>query len=180
MCSSHLTRCYLNTLIMATATGALVTVLCGMVGSPGGAAFYRIYPPSIAVATGRALSPTDRVHPLPSMDRSGVSGTGHAGNYDVMRGEEVQFFGAQQLRTLRTQSSTVTVFPRHPQWIDASSSTLNNFSTTMSGELFGYSQLSILASSVDGDAPWNDTPLRVWTTPNNPVACCIIYSVCAR
>ena len=56
-----------------------------------------------------------------------------------MRGEEVQFFGVQQLRhTQNTKLHSYCVSPgTHNKWIDASSSTLNNFSTTMSGELFG-------------------------------------------
>ena len=76
-----------------------------------------------------------------------------------MRGEEVQFFGVQQLLPRsKHKPPQLLCFPgTHNKWIDASSSTLNNFSTTMSGELFGLlSQKSILASSIDADAPWND------------------------
>ena len=86
-----------------------------------------------------------------------VSGTGHAGNYDVMRGEEVQFFGAQQLPHSEHKAPQLLCFPgTHNKWIDASSSTLNNFSTTMSGSCLGYSANYPYWPVPDGDAPWND------------------------
>lgn len=87
-----------------------------------------------------------------------------------MRGEEVQFFGAQQLLPRSGHKPPhLLCFPgTHNKWIDASSSTLNNFSTTMSGELFGLlSQQSILASSIDADAPWNDDAQQFVTAMRN-------------
>ncbi|MEC7663950.1 MAG: 2-dehydro-3-deoxygalactonokinase, partial [Pseudomonadota bacterium] len=140
--------------------GALVTVLCGMVGSPGG---WHLVPHLPAPASLMQLAEhchrlTEFTH-CPAWIVPGVSGAGHAGNYDVMRGEEVQFFGAQQLLPRSEHKAPqLLCFPgTHNKWIDASSSTLNNFSTTISGELFGLlSQQSILASSIDADAPWND------------------------
>ena len=140
--------------------GALVTVLCGMVGSPGGWHLvpHLPAPASLMQLTEHCHRLTDFTH-CPAWIVPGVFGIGYAGSHDVMRGEEVQFFGVQQLLPRsKHKPPQLLCFPgTHNKWIDASSGTLNNFSTTMSGELFGLlSQKSILASSIDADAPWND------------------------
>ena len=140
--------------------GALVTVLCGMVGSPSGWHLvpHLPAPASLVQLTEHCHRLTDFTH-CPAWIVPGVFSIGYAGSHDVMRGEEVQFFGVQQLLPRsKHKPPQLLCFPgTHNKWIDASSSTLNNFSTTMSGELFGLlSQKSILASSIDADAPWND------------------------
>ena len=140
--------------------GKLVTILCGMVGSPSG---WQLVPHLPAPASLLQLAQNchflSEFGPCPAWIVPGVSGTGIAGSFDVMRGEEVQFFGAQLwLAEQHRTAPELLCFPgTHNKWMDASSNTINTFSTTMSGELFGLlSEQSILAGSVDPDASWND------------------------
>ena len=71
---------------------------------------------------------------------------------DVMRGEEVQIFGAMQLTGLR---DGVFVLPgTHNKWAQVADGRVTGFRTSMSGEVFALlSQHSILARSIAHDAP---------------------------
>ena len=71
---------------------------------------------------------------------------------DVMRGEEVQIFGAMQLTGLR---DGIFVLPgTHSKWAQVSNGRVTGFHTYMSGEFFALlSQQSILSRTLDKDAP---------------------------
>jgi 2-dehydro-3-deoxygalactonokinase len=71
---------------------------------------------------------------------------------DVMRGEEVQIFGAMRLGGL---ADGVFVLPgTHSKWATVRGGRIMGFRTFMTGEAFGlFSQHSILARTLDGSAP---------------------------
>ena len=71
---------------------------------------------------------------------------------DVMRGEEVQIFGAMSLAGL---TEGLFVLPgTHSKWATVRGGRIVGFRTFMTGEAFGlFSQHSILARTLDGNAP---------------------------
>lgn len=140
--------------------GPIPTVMCGMVGSPGG---WQFVPHVSAPASLQQLAKNcvllDAFTACPTWIVPGVSGTGIAGSADVMRGEEVQYFGALQwLHNARRERPHLLCFPgTHNKWVDASTDTLTAFSTTMSGEVFALlHEHSILTHSVDSELTWRD------------------------
>ena len=74
---------------------------------------------------------------------------------DVMRGEEVQIFGAMRLAGL---ADGLFVLPgTHSKWADVREGKVTGFRTFMTGEAFGlFSQHSILARTLDGNAPFDE------------------------
>ncbi|MBK88383.1 MAG: MFS transporter [Gammaproteobacteria bacterium] len=140
--------------------GPLTTLLGGMVGSPAGWQLVPHLPSPVSLKQLAQYSqPLPEFTPCPAWIVPGVSGTGVAGSFDVMRGEELQYFGAQQwLKQQRRAPPQLLCFPgTHNKWLAFTENALGNFSTTMSGELFGLlSQQSILADSIDAHAVWND------------------------
>jgi len=75
---------------------------------------------------------------------------------DVMRGEEVQIFGAMQLAGC---DQGAFVLPgTHSKWADVSGGRVRQFKTFMSGEFYAMlSQHSLLARSIAADAPFDPT-----------------------
>ena len=75
---------------------------------------------------------------------------------DVMRGEEVQIFGALRLAGL---ADGLFVLPgTHSKWADVREGKVTGFRTFLTGEAFGlFSQYSILARTLDGNAPLDET-----------------------
>jgi 2-dehydro-3-deoxygalactonokinase len=71
---------------------------------------------------------------------------------DVMRGEEVQIFGAMRLAGL---ANGLFVLPgTHSKWATAQGGRVTGFRTCMTGEFYGLlSQHSILARTLEADAP---------------------------
>ncbi len=71
---------------------------------------------------------------------------------DVMRGEEVQIFGAMQLTGLR---DGLFVLPgTHSKWATVERGRVSQFRTYMTGEIYALlSRHSILAKTIDADAP---------------------------
>ena len=140
--------------------GPLNTLLSGMVGSPGGWRLVPHLPSPVSLAQlAQHSQPLPEFAPCPAWIVPGVSGTGAAGNFDVMRGEEIQYFGAQQwLKQQRYAPPQLLCFPgTHNKWLSFTENKLGEFSTTMSGELFGLlSQQSILADSIDAHTIWSD------------------------
>lgn len=76
----------------------------------------------------------------------------HAHAPDVMRGEEVQIFGAMALTGLR---EGLFVLPgTHSKWAEVRDGRVETFRTFLSGELYALlSQHSILAKTLDAQAP---------------------------
>lgn len=74
---------------------------------------------------------------------------------DVMRGEEVQIFGAMQLTGLR---EGLFVLPgTHSKWARVDGGRVRGFRTYMTGEIYALlSRQSILAKTVDADAPLDE------------------------
>ncbi len=80
----------------------------------------------------------------------------HDGVPDVMRGEEVQIFGAMALTGLR---DGLFVLPgTHNKWARVAQGRVTGFRTFMTGEFYALlSQQSILARTLDADAPLDET-----------------------
>ena len=74
---------------------------------------------------------------------------------DVMRGEEVQIFGAMRIAGV---SEGLFVLPgTHSKWAAVSGGKIAGFRTYMTGEFYGLlSQHSILARTLQGDAPLDE------------------------
>ncbi|MEJ7688808.1 MAG: 2-dehydro-3-deoxygalactonokinase [Variovorax sp.] len=79
----------------------------------------------------------------------------HAGVPDVMRGEEVQIFGAMALTGIE---DGVFVLPgTHSKWATVKQGRVTGFRTFMTGEFYGLlSQHSILARTIDAKAPLDE------------------------
>jgi 2-dehydro-3-deoxygalactonokinase len=78
---------------------------------------------------------------------------------DVMRGEEVQIFGAMRLSGL---ADGLFVLPgTHSKWATARAGRVAGFRTYMTGEIYGlFAQHSILARTLDADAPLDAAAFR--------------------
>lgn len=83
----------------------------------------------------------------------------HDGVPDVMRGEEVQIFGALALTGLR---DGLFVLPgTHNKWARVEQGRVTGFRTFMTGEFYALlSQHSILARTLDADAPFDDAAFQ--------------------
>ena len=74
---------------------------------------------------------------------------------DVMRGEEVQIFGALSLTGL--QDATVVLPGTHSKWALVEGGRVMRFRSFMTGEVYALlSQQSILSRTLPPDAPWHD------------------------
>lgn len=78
---------------------------------------------------------------------------------DVMRGEEVQVFGAMRLAGL---TDGLFVLPgTHSKWVTVQEGRVTGFRTCMTGEFYGLlSQHSILARTLQADAPLDEAMFR--------------------
>ncbi len=78
---------------------------------------------------------------------------------DVMRGEEVQIFGAMRLAGL---ADGLFVLPgTHSKWAVVRGGKVTGFRTFMTGEVYGlFAQHSILARTIDADAPLDEAAFR--------------------
>jgi 2-dehydro-3-deoxygalactonokinase len=78
---------------------------------------------------------------------------------DVMRGEEVQIFGALRLAGL---TDGLFVLPgTHSKWATVRAGRVTGFRTFMTGEVYGlFTQHSILARTLDANAPLDETAFR--------------------
>jgi 2-dehydro-3-deoxygalactonokinase len=78
---------------------------------------------------------------------------------DVMRGEEVQIFGAMRLAGL---ADGLFVLPgTHSKWATVRSGKVTGFRTFMTGEVYGlFAQHSILARTLDAGAPLDEAAFR--------------------
>lgn len=129
-------------------------ILSGMVGSPSG---WQEVPHLPAPATIQDLvHGATRISQIQGSDAwivPGVFGKGAAGIHDIMRGEEMQFFGAEHLQRIEgLPTPAYWCFPgTHNKWISAGP-TIDQFSTTMAGEFFDLARRhSLLAQSIEDD-----------------------------
>ena len=78
---------------------------------------------------------------------------------DVMRGEEVQIFGAMRLAGL---ADGLFVLPgTHSKWATVRGGKVTGFRTFMTGEVYGlFAQHSILARTLDANAPLDEAAFR--------------------
>jgi 2-dehydro-3-deoxygalactonokinase len=88
----------------------------------------------------------------------GLSDT-HGDVPDVMRGEEVQIFGAARLAGL---TDGLFVLPgTHSKWATMRAGRVTGFRTFMTGEAYGlFAQHSILARTLDANAPLDEMAFR--------------------
>jgi 2-dehydro-3-deoxygalactonokinase len=132
---------------LRTEIGAMPLLLGGMVGSNRGwmEAPYVPCPATLADVAERLLwAEPGRTAIVPGV--SLVEGD----RGDIMRGEEVQVFGAQLLRP--TAGAALICHPgTHTKWIEMEGGTIRRFRTVMTGELFALLRThSILADMVSG------------------------------
>lgn len=78
---------------------------------------------------------------------------------DVMRGEEMQIFGAMRLSGL---ADGLFVLPgTHSKWATVTGGRITGFRTFMTGEVYGlFGKHSILARTMDADAPLDEAAFR--------------------
>jgi len=82
-------------------------------------------------------------------------GTDALNTPDVMRGEEVQIFGALQLSGC--DSATLVLPGTHSKWVQVHSGRVTRFQTSMTGEVFALmSQHSILGKTLDLQGAFDD------------------------
>lgn len=96
---------------------------------------------------------------------------------DVMRGEEVQIFGALQLA--QRDTATLVLPGTHSKWVQVHSGRVTAFRTYMTGEIFALlSQQSILAKTLDLNSPW-DTEVFVQGIAHSQYASSLLHSLFA-
>ena len=79
--------------------------------------------------------------------------------HDVMRGEEIQIFGALALAGVR--DATVVLPGTHSKWAQVAQGRITGFRSFMTGEVYALlSQHSILARTLVADAPWHEATFR--------------------
>ena len=107
-----------------------------------------------------------RAGAAPALDRAAIaspsfpaSATTQGDVPDVMRGEEVQIFGAMRLAGL---ADGLFVLPgTHSKWATVRDGRVTGFRTFMTGEVYGlFGQHSILARTLDADAPLDEAAFR--------------------
>ena len=89
----------------------------------------------------------------------GLSSQHHDGQawplHDVMRGEEIQIFGALTLAGL--QGATVVLPGTHSKWATVQAGCVQGFRSFMTGEVYALlSQHSVLSRTLVADAPWHE------------------------
>ncbi len=79
--------------------------------------------------------------------------------HDVMRGEEIQIFGALALAGV--QDATVVLPGTHSKWAQVTQGRVTGFRSFMTGEVYALlSQHSILARTLVADAAWHEATFR--------------------
>jgi 2-dehydro-3-deoxygalactonokinase len=78
------------------------------------------------------------IGPLNVLLATGIQCGDDASGFDVMRGEETQFFGATQIDPALCTGSQCLVLPgTHTKWVDAAEGAIVQFRTAVTGELYG-------------------------------------------
>lgn len=136
-------------------------IISGMVGSPSGwvEVPHIPCPAGLSDLASAAYRLADFLHGNAWMI-PGVKGTGIGGSPDVMRGEEVQFFGAQALLTEQGKPwPDIWCFPgTHNKWIRCGDR-ISGFSTSMVGEFYELARRhSLLSQSLSSTGNPSDDP----------------------
>ncbi|HEU4779207.1 MAG TPA: 2-dehydro-3-deoxygalactonokinase [Steroidobacteraceae bacterium] len=114
--------------------GPLPAVLCGMVGSAFGwrEAPYLLCPADLYELADDTVTPRDGVRII-----SGMSCTNPLGAPDVLRGDEMQLFGAScVLGAMEAGKHLVCMPGTHTKWVSMNESVVQEFLTAPTGELF--------------------------------------------
>lgn len=131
----------ISTCARMTKAGAQSFVLSGMIGSKDGMAEVPYCPcPATAIDIARAVrwAVKDRVAITPGVRFE---------NEDVMRGEEIQVFGAAAV--LGVRDATLVLPGTHSKWVNLEGGAILGFNTFMTGEIYALlAQHSILAKSL--------------------------------
>jgi 2-dehydro-3-deoxygalactonokinase len=136
-------------------------LISGMAGSKQGwrEAPYCPCPAGFADVAAQVVPVQDPTLQLPVAIVPGLS-CEHAGPQqarvpDVMRGEEVQIFGAMLRGNL--QDGLFVLPGTHNKWARVQAGQVQDFRTTMTGEFYALlSQQSLLAKSLDAEAPFDE------------------------
>ena len=123
--------------------------LSGMIGSKQGwaEAPYVPTPVGLEQMKGKTIKPAKNIHII-----GGVSHLDGSGNYDVMRGEEVQVFGILEQEPA---ASLICLPGSHSKWVKIEAGQIKSFSTWMTGELFkSLSENTIFTTQIDSKT-WN-------------------------
>ena len=95
----------------------------------------------------------DRIALVPGLS---CMADGPLGIPDVMRGEEVQIFGALQLA--RRDTATLLLPGTHSKWVQVQAGRVKQFQTFMTGEVFALmSQHSILGKTLDANGAFDES-----------------------
>lgn len=136
-----------------TTYGSLPMLACGMIGSTQGVAEagYLDLPTDLSDMGGRLTAvelTTGDLHIVPGLQKTPTEATAP----DVIRGEETQLVGL--LGAAEIEPSTVILPGTHTKWVSCQGQRVTDFTTSMSGELFGLlstsSILSRLAEPTEG------------------------------
>jgi 2-dehydro-3-deoxygalactonokinase len=128
-----------------TTYGPLPMLACGMIGSTQGVAEagYLDLPADLSDMGGQLTTvelTTGDLHIVPGLQKAPTEATPP----DVIRGEETQLLGL--LGAEDTEPSTVILPGTHTKWVSCHGQRVNDFTTSMSGELFGLLSTSSILS----------------------------------
>ncbi|MDT0684395.1 2-dehydro-3-deoxygalactonokinase [Roseicyclus sp. F158] len=129
----------------------LPVLMSGMVGSRAGwkEAPYCLCPADLAAVTADALRFEVAGHPAAILP--GATCDDALGHADVMRGEEVQIFGAAGL--LGVEDAVICIPGTHSKWARLEGGRLAGFETHMTGEIFALLRnQSLVGALAEGDA----------------------------
>ncbi|WP_231441496.1 2-dehydro-3-deoxygalactonokinase [Brevibacterium zhoupengii] len=125
--------------------GPLPVLACGMIGSTQGVAEagYLDLPTELSVL-GRHLTSVEltigELHIVPGLQKTSTEATAP----DVIRGEETQLLGL--LDAEQIDATTVILPGTHTKWVRCQGQRVADFSTSMSGEMFGLLRTSSILS----------------------------------
>src|SRR5699024_928759 len=128
-------------------------IMAGMVGSADGwvEAPYLSCPVDLKDIAENMVAISDLDDDRPVLVVPGLSADSLAGQYDVMRGEEVQILGALEQAT-GDEARLCCVPGTHAKWVSIDGRRVSGFSTSMTGDVYNVlSKHSFLARSIAAD-----------------------------
>ncbi|NJC57076.1 2-dehydro-3-deoxygalactonokinase [Brevibacterium marinum] len=127
------------------AHGSLPLLACGMIGSTQGIAEagYLDLPTDLGAVGGQLMTvelTIGELHIVPGLQKTSTDATAP----DVIRGEETELLGL--LSAGQTEPTTVVLPGTHTKWVSCEGTRVTDFSTSMSGEVFGLLSTSSILS----------------------------------